>query len=112
MCGRDIDARNAERLAVGRLKQAHMRLLEKWNKHHAGDKAANMCYISHIATNLPQICELQHNPTAEHQKGRHIHHPEKNQNAYNAANIGTRVQEQVSPQHTGNGPAGADHWHM
>ena len=111
MRGRNVDARNAESLAVGRLEQAHMRLLEKWNKHHAGDKAANMCYISHIAADLPQIRELQHNPTAKHEKGRHIHHPEKNQNADNAANIGARMQEQISSQHTGNSTAGADHWH-
>ena len=111
MRGRNIDARDAESLAVGRLEQAHMRLLEKWNKHHAGDKAANMCYVSHIAVDLPQIGKLQHNPAAKHEKSWHIHHSEKNQNADNAANIGARMQKQISPQHTGNGTAGANHWH-
>ena len=111
MRGRNFDARNAKSLAVGGLEQAHMRLLEKWNKHHAGDKAANMCYISYIAADLPQIRELQHNPATKHEKGWHIHHPEKNQNANDAANIGAWMQKQISSQHTGNGTAGADHWH-
>lgn len=97
---------------MGRLEQTHMRFLEERNEHHASDKSANMCYISHIGADLPQICKLQYNPATKYEKCRYIHHPEKYKNADNAANVRARMKQQISPQHTSEGAAGANHRHL
>ena len=98
MPGRNFNVGNAECLAVGGLEKAHMRPLEKRNKRHASNKTANMCHISHIAADLSQVGKLQHNPAAKHEKCRHIHYPEKNQNANNATDIGAWMQQQMDQQ--------------
>ena len=94
---------------MGRLEQTHMRFLEERNEHHSSNKPSNMCHISHIGTDLPQICKLQQNPATKYEICRYIHHPEKYKNADNAAYVRARMKQQISPQHTSEGAAGAYH---